>query len=379
MTRDMPRWFWVSAVVASALFIAACSDGPITGEPFGSDYAVPDDLSDGLGGSHPKSVGMDEAPLAAMVNEIRDGQWPNIHSVLVYRSGQLVLEEYFPGVMLSDNVYREFDRDTLHDVFSVSKSILSAAVGMAIESGVIESVDQPVMDFFPEYRHVIDGPAEDLKIRHLLSMTTGLEWDESSASYADGSNSHRQMMEASDPIEFVLSRRSMHTPGEVFTYSTGVSSLLGEIVARATGESYADYMARSLFNPLGIERSNWLPFYHVNLESAGGGLQLRPRDMTKFGVLYLNRGLWQERTIVPGDWVDESTKTQAPGGFYGYQWWLAVTDTEITNLNFFRAAGLGGQHIFVYPELQLVAVFTGNQSGTGPHELWLDYIIASTS
>ncbi|HAT37207.1 MAG TPA: hypothetical protein DCS75_01855, partial [Gemmatimonadetes bacterium] len=104
MTRDMTRWLWVSAAVASALLIAACTDGPITGEPFGSDYTVPDDLNDGLGSAHPKSVGMDEAQLAAMVNEIRDGQWPNIHSVLVYRRGQLVLEEYFPGVMLSDNV-----------------------------------------------------------------------------------------------------------------------------------------------------------------------------------------------------------------------------------------------------------------------------------
>ena len=379
MTRDMTRWFWVSTLAVSALFLAACRNGPTTSEPFGSDYAVPDNLNDGLGGSHPKSVGMDAVPLAAMVSEIRDGQWPNIHSVLVYRSGQLVLEEYFPGVMLSDNVYRAFDRDTLHDVFSVSKSLLSAAVGMAIESGVIESVDQTVMDFFPEYRHVVDGPVDDLKIRHLLSMTTGLEWDESSASYADGSNSHRQMMEASDPIEFVLSRRSLHTPGQVFNYSTGVSSLLGEIVARATGESYADYMARSLFNPLGIDRSTWLPFYQDDLESAGGGLQLRPRDMTKFGVLYLNRGLWQERTIVPGNWVDESTKTQAPGGFYGYKWWLGSPTSGQDSVNFFRAAGLGGQHIFVCPELQLVAVFTGNQSGTGPHALWLDYIIASTS
>ena len=138
MTRDMTRWFWVSTLAVSVLFLAACRNGPTTSEPFGSDYAVPDNLNDGLGGSHPKSVGMDAAPLAAMVSEIRDGQWPNIHSVLVYRSGQLVLEEYFPGVMLSDNVYRAFDRDTLHDVFSVSKSLLSAAVGMAIESGVIE-------------------------------------------------------------------------------------------------------------------------------------------------------------------------------------------------------------------------------------------------
>ena len=112
MTRDMTRWFWVSTLAVSALFLAACRNGPTTSEPFGSDYAVPDNLNDGLGGSHPKSVGMDAAPLAAMVSEIRDGQWPNIHSVLVYRSGQLVLEEYFPGVMLSDNVYRAFDRDS---------------------------------------------------------------------------------------------------------------------------------------------------------------------------------------------------------------------------------------------------------------------------
>ncbi|MDE3005040.1 MAG: serine hydrolase [Gemmatimonadota bacterium] len=377
VTPQRHRISWGVALVAAASLLGACNDRGTTVAPDGSNYPIPSNLNDGLGGNHPASVDMDVALLSEMAREVREGERPNIHSILVYRRGQLVLEEYFSGTMLSDGTYRDFSRDTLHDIFSVSKSIVSAAVGLAIASGAIESLDQAVMDFFPEYRPQVGGSLDLLTIRHLLSMTAGLEWDESSSSYFDADNSHRRMMDARDPIEYVLTRPVLHPPGTVFTYSTGLSSLLGELIARATGDRYSEFLGRSLFDPLGIERAAWLPFYQDNVESAGGGLQLRPRDMTKFGVLYLNRGEWQGTNILSSAWVDESTTAQAPGGFYGYQWWLGIGGIGQTNRAFFRAAGLAGQHIYIYPDLDLVAVFTGNGSGGGPHELWLDYIIAS--
>jgi CubicO group peptidase (beta-lactamase class C family) len=383
-------WSWSADRLLARLGVllllaaAACGDAVPTDVegPAPYSYASPADIGDGLGGAEASTVGLDQAGLQRMVREIELGLWPNIHSVLVFRSGELVLEEYFEGTMRSDSTFREFGRDSLHDAYSVSKSFTSAAVGLAIASGDITSVDQPVADFFPEYVYLGGALASgDLDVHHLLNMTAGLEWDESSVSYTDPANSHTQMKNAADPIEFVFSRDQVEAPGIDFVYSTGLSSILGEIVARATGTGFEDYLDQELLEPLGITEHAWLtPYYNDGLAFAGGGLQLRPRDMLKFGVLYMNGGVWQGQQIVPSAWVSSSTEQQGPeGSLYGYQWWLGslVRDEDTTPM--FRAAGLGGQHIFVFPGVDLVVVFTGNGSGSGPYELTSLYVLAGIS
>jgi len=367
----------ITAWTLIALACTACGDGPTTVEPQVYAYAAPSDIGDGLGGAHAVTVGVDATLLQTMVREIQDSVWPNIHSVLIYRSGDLVLEEYFSGVMRSDSTFRDFGRDTLHDMYSVSKSFTSAVVGLAIDSGDILDVDQPVSDFFPEYVHLGGALASgELDVRHLLSMSAGLEWDESSTAYTDPTNSHWQMRQAADPIEFVLSRAQVAAPGMVFAYSTGLTALLGEVVARAAGEPFYDYIARELFEPLGIGEFRWLEgYYQGDLAFAGGGLQLRARDMVKFGVVYMNGGVWQGVQVVPSGWVQESTSPQASVS-YGYQWWLG---THPLGGPFFRAVGLGGQHIFVFPGADLVVAFTSNGSGAGPYDLMDDYILAGIS
>lgn len=370
------RWAWLALVLACG----ACGDAPTDVQPGLYTYAAPADIGDGLGGADAASVGINAAWFETMVRQIEDGLWPNIHSVLIYRSGELVLEEYFSGVMRSDSTYRDFGRDSLHDVYSVSKSFASATVGVAIASGAIASVDEPVVDFFPEYAYLGGSLATgELTVRHLLTMSAGLEWDETSTSYTDPSNSHAQMRAAADPIEFVFSRAQVAPPGTEFVYSTGLTSVLGELVSRATGELYSDYIAQVIFAPLGITEFDWLDFYNGTLETAGGGLQLRPRDMLKFGVTYLDGGSWQGSQVVPEAWVVESTAPHPPAGYYGYLWWLGARSVDGNTWSFFRALGLGGQHIFVFPEIELVVVFTSNGSGSGPYDLMDRYILPAIS
>jgi CubicO group peptidase (beta-lactamase class C family) len=283
--------------------------------------------------------------------------------VLVYRRGDLLLEEYFPGTKRWDGAFYEFDRSVLHDVFSVTKSFTSAAVGIAIEEGHIQGVDQPVVEFFPELTS-LGGNLEDgsLQIQHLLSMSAGIEWNELDVAYDTPTNDHSRMNASEDQIRYVFERPTAAAPGTSFTYNSGLSMTLGEIVARATGEPLPEYLQSRLFGSLGVTDLFWYE-YPSGITHAGGGLQLHPRDLVKFGVLYLDGGLWSGDRLLPEGWVEASTSAQVPDEAYGYQWWLDSWIVSGRTVEGYSAVGLGGQFIFVVPELELVAVFTSNNDG----------------
>ena len=308
---------------------------------------TPSDLSDWLV-STPEEQGLDSKKLEEMLAYIDEENLP-ITSALVMRHGSLVMEAY-PQRYAGPAVKRK--------LYSATKSFISALVGIAIQEGFLESVDQKVINFFPE-RTIknLNARKRDITIEHLLTMTPGYQWD-----MGDGS----RMRESQDPVQYVLDKPMVAAPGRVYNYGDGASHLLSAILTQVTGLTTLEFAQQYLFTPLGITDVSWESKEDVNF--GGSGLYLTPRDMAKFGSLYLNEGRWGEKQVVPAKWVAHSTRTYVRGeGYiaeteayidgYGYQWWT-VPESGV-----FYASGMNEQRIYVIPELDMVVVFTANNTG----------------
>jgi len=282
---------------------------------------------------------MDSTVLAGMFDYI-ERQRANVHSVLIIRNGYLVLEAYF----------YPYHSNRVHPVLSCSKSFLSALIGSAIADEYLD-LDDKALDFFPGRTIANDDPRKrEITVEHLLTMRSGLDWPESSVSYRSTDNILRQMFESQDYVQFVLDRPMAAQPGTLFNYSTGDSQLLAAILEQATGMTTQAFAQTHLFGPLDIPGTHW---YWVSgpegVAFGGGGLAIVPRDMAKFGYLYLEGGVWEGKQVVPADWVEASVSLP----HYGYQWWRLANGG-------YAALGYGGQRIAVVPDLELVVVITGD-------------------
>jgi CubicO group peptidase (beta-lactamase class C family) len=273
----------------------------------------------------------------------------NLHSFLLVRNGKLVLESYFGG----------WERERIHELRSCSKSVNSLLIGIAIDRGFLDGVDHPVFDLFPQYAALEDAAKDGMQVEHLLTMSSGLEWDQTSFGNESERNDEGALERSDDWLGYVLSREMKGPPGEVFLYNSGCSALLAGIVKQTTGQ-HSDLLAeRYLFGPLGIERYHWHK-QQDGLCNAWAGLSLRPRDMAKIGQLMLDGGRWQGQQIVSQPWVERSTLALQSNGAsgYGYQWWTAEMLVNGRQIRVNSARGNGGQYIFIVPELQAVVVFT---------------------
>ncbi len=305
----------------------------------------------------PESQGLDPMRLGQAVRQIRAGVYGDINSLLVLRNDYLVLEEYFSP--------QYHGRDYRHPAKSITKSVTSALIGIALAQGRIESLQTGLPALFPQYPHLAahDSPKRQITLEQLLTMTAGFQWDE----FTPGYNSSDKMVASPDWIEHVLDLPLAHAIGERWTYNSGCSMLLSDILARAVGRPVDEFAREVLFEPIGVENYNW-SIGKKGVINTGWGLAMSRRDLARIGVLYLNEGRWGERQIVPADWVRESTRPQVLGVddyfpyAYGYHWWrlqdpeptvamLAVNDA-------FFALGFGGQFVFVVPHLELVVVST---------------------
>ncbi len=319
--------------------------------------------------STPEEQGMDSTELEEMMEYI-DQQGLAIDSVVVVRNGYIVFEEY-PGFL--------YDQDMPHVVHSVTKSFVSALIGIAIREGYIEGKEQKFVDLFPD-RTIknLDSRKESITLEHLLTMSVGLEWNEWKYAYSDPQNHYMKAIRSDDPVQYVLDVPMMEDPGVRWNYNGGTSHLMSALVAEATGYDTLDFAREFLFAPLGITEVRWDSDRH-GIRYGGGGLYLTPRDMAKFGHLYLNNGTWDGKQIVPADFVAEASKTHytvdAYTG-YGYQSWWTCLGTEV-----YYAAGLYGQRIDIVPDLDLVVVFTANIQGPDPEprmrHMLFDYIMAA--
>lgn len=304
---------------------------------------------------------------ASLEQSIRAAEFPNLHSVVIIHGGRTTFERYLEG---QDERRGEplgtvkFDRETLHDVRSVTKSIVSILFGIAIAEGAIASIDEPVSNYFPEYGDLRTPERLRIRLRHVVSMTSGLHWDERTFPYTDARNSEIAMDLAMDRYRYILSQPIDSLPGERFNYSGGDVAIVAAIISRATKMPIEDYAARKLFQPLGITRFEWLKD-RSGTPIAASGLRLRPIDMAAIGRLMLQRGRWNDQIVVPASWVESSTARHAQGpgdprcGTHtGYLWWLANLCVDGQETPFFFAAGNGEQYIWVAPSLDLVIVTT---------------------
>jgi CubicO group peptidase (beta-lactamase class C family) len=292
----------------------------------------------------PESAGFDGRHLDAIAVAIRNGRLRNVHGVVVIRHGRLVYERYFAGrderlgIPLGDVA---FGPDTLHDVRSVTKSVVSLLYGIASRDGQVGSVDRPLLDAFPEYADLRADPARmAILVTHALTMTMGTEWDELTIPYSDPRNGERQMDDAPDRYRFVLERPLVGAPGARWTYNGGATAVIAKLVVRGTSRPLLDYARERLFAPLGITELEWITD-KAGEPSAAAGLRLRPRDLARIGQLILNRGRWGDRQLMAADWLDESVtpRTEVDSSVrYGYFWWLAsslVGDAQTAVLNQF--------------------------------------------
>ncbi|GAA3252194.1 serine hydrolase domain-containing protein [Nonomuraea helvata] len=300
--------------------------------------------------------------MAEQVDEIlRAGKAPYFHGLVVMRGGKVVLERYGsgPDYRLGDSLgHVEFDRDTLHDLRSVSKSVVALLYGIALGEGLVPEPGAGLVAQFPEYQDLVADPARaHLTVEHALTMTLGLEWNED-APYTSPANSELAMEQAPDRYRYVLERPVIEKAGKRWLYCGGASALLGGIIARGVGKPLEEYAATALFAPLGINAVEWSRGGHGTV-SAAAGLRLRPMDLAAIGQLVLDGG----RDIVPGAWLQELLRPRVvidQGFEYGYQWYVSTGESRWAG-----AIGNGGQRLLVRAEDELVVAVTAGEYDQG--------------
>jgi len=293
---------------------------------------------------------------------IASGELPGVHAVIIQHNGLPLANWYFSGndqTIGKDLGTIDFSPTTLHDLRSVTKSVVSLLVGIAMQDGLITSLDTPVISYFPEYTDLPAATTQDVTLRHVLSMTSGWHWDEFTYPYTDPRNSEIAMELADDPIRHVLTQHRVSAPGEQFHYSGGDVALIGAVLARITHQPLDQYAVEKLFKPLGIEQHGWSK--RIDVPRAASGLRLTGPAMMKIAELVTHHGLYRGQQIVPADWIETITSehigipdSRAPGNGYGYFWWLGRTD----GVNWIGAFGNGGQRIWIVPSLKLLVVTT---------------------
>jgi len=357
-------------------------------------YQYPDTLSDGFKVASLEEVNIKTRPIEEAVNKIYKGQYSEVHSMLIYKDGKLVLEEYFPGHEYQwDGPYHHgewinWERNMDHHLMSSTKSVTSALIGIAIDKGFIESVHQSIFDYLPDHQHLRSESKEHIAIEHLLTMTSGLEWREWSAPYSSYDNPCIGIWVAdTDPISYILEKSLVDEPGTRFNYSTGNMILLGEIIRNATSLGIDMFSMKYLFEPLGIDSADWALQYENGVDA--NNLRLTPRAMTKIGATFANNGVWNGKRIVSEEWVEKSVKPYPgnqginipgePSGRlgYSYSWWTKVYRIGGERVHMYAAGGFGGQHIMVLPEVSMVVVFTGGNylSKRPPFKILEKYIL----
>jgi len=357
----------------------------------GYSYTIPEQTGDGWQTDSLTGVGMDPAPLIELMDRLAGTEDHEVHSLLIVKDGKLVFEEYFPGEKFKNLQFTGewgFDRDDTHNMCSVTKSITSALVGIAIDRGLIGSVEEKVFDFFPENADLMAGDSlkADLTIEDLLTMRSGIDWDDQTYPNDDPRNDFRAMVNARNPMRYILFKDILITPGTVFEYRNCNSILLGDIVRRVSGERLDEFSEDFLFSKIGVDDYEW-QLLNSDVVCAHGDIQLRPRDMAKFGLLFLNGGSWNGTQVISPEWVELSTgeHVRLDAGMagrgedgYAYHWWCW---DDICGVEFqaYMAQGWGEQWIVVWPQANMVIVTTGGNYYSGPPVLiqvmLADYIL----
>jgi len=301
-----------------------------------SKCGLPSDAHDGWAISSPEEQALNSALLCTMGDGISEGKLANVDDVVVVRHGVLVYERYYPQKQLPT------DATTLHRGYSMTKSVVSLLVGIAVDRGWIKDLDVPIVSYFPENADLIMPDKAPITLRHLLTMSAKLGRSDA--------------------------------PGVSFDYNNGETELVGAVLQKATGKTVDVLAQENIFEPLGITDVEWIKDPFSGIAQSARGLILRPRDWAKIGQLVLNRGVWEGTQIVPASWIVKSTAEQIKAGSassehikaegpnsYGYQWWLGRSLDKDRRVEWIAAMGFNSQKTIIIPALDMVVVFNASR------------------
>lgn len=332
-------------------------------------YQQPKQDLDGILTGNIDKTSLDKTLLNEMMQKIVDGTYPNVHSVLIIKDGKLVFEEYF----------YEYNKGKLHELRSATKSFVSALTGIAIDKGLIKSKDETVLSFFPEYTFKnLNDDKRAITIKNLLTNQSGLDCD---VSNPKSEGNETTMNNSQDWIQFTLDLPMVDVPGGKGMYCSGNPITMGRIIEKAAKMPLPEFAKQTLFKDLGIKNFTWN--FKPDASSAETFCQvyLNSRDMAKFGLLYLNKGIWNGKQVISKEWVNESFTKQSvvQGVNYGFLWWLKYLMVDGVKYTGKAAQGNGGQKIYVWEEQNMITVITGgNYNSQSPSdEIIQKYILPS--
>ena len=305
----------------------------------------------------PEAAGMDSKALSKAIKYALTPEF-NTEGIVVIKDGYIVGETYVG----------KFKKDTLHTSFSMAKSFTSALVGIAINEKRIDGVDVKLSKYYEGWDKEGDLRSQ-IKIRNALTLTSGLKWHEDWSKWDPKTNDALKMGASKHYVAYMAARQGLHKPGTFFTYSTGDPMLLSLVLKKATGLTPLEYGKKKLFAPLNFAKIHWEQDADGHTSTAWG-IYARVRDYAKFGYLYLRKGKWEDKQLVPEKWVKTSTQTDASVKMwkgYGYLWHvnlpvrLNAPKGTIIPADGYMAEGVMGQHIFVIPSRNLVIVKVAQQ------------------
>lgn len=284
----------------------------------------------------------------------------NIYSLLVSKKNELVKEDYFNGKGKTDLV----------NVQSVTKSIVSLLIGVAIEKGYIKNEENYLFEYFPEEPSLQIGEKKKITVKHLLNHTSGLEWN--------GYVEHDDFLKSNNPLKLVIDREMVATPGELYNYNSGGTHLLSIILSKTTGKSTLDFADEHLFKPLGIEKVNWEKLNDGYYDGAGFGLSMISLDLLKIGQLVIDNGKHENSQIIPMEWIEksfsENLKSKTKWGLrkskHGYGWYTKTYDDK----QILYSMGYGGQFIFILPSDELILITTHNHDTPNGINQQIDFL-----
>jgi len=350
-------------------------------------YKPPEFINDGLQVGHLKDAGIDMQMIIKAAERIKEGKYGEVHSMLIYKDDRLVFEDYYEGHTYQWDApghygdYVKWNRNMQHCIHSDSKSFTSLCIGIAIDKGFIKSVNQSIFDYLPGYEHYNKDGKEKITIEHLLTMTSGLDWEEWKISLSSIENDQIAIWFNEDgPINYVLRKPLVAVPGTRFNYSGGDIQLLAEILKNAAGMKLDAFSKKYLFEPLDITNFDWWLVFPSGEIQAAGGLKLTPREMVKIGDMMLKKGVIDGNRIISEEWIDKcatpysgNTNIRVPGEDlgktgYGYTWWNKSFKYKGKSIDWLFALGWGGQKIVIIPELDMVLAFTGANYESKVHD-----------
>jgi CubicO group peptidase (beta-lactamase class C family) len=357
---------------------------PAASAPLQDSCGVPQQANDGWRvETDPASAGFDPSLLCAVVRDFLQS-YRNLHSLVVERHGQLVAEAYRTGPDRSTYALWAsrvgFDRDTPHDVRSVTKSVVALLWGIAESERAVPPLGTPVLDLLPALADLRTGGRERVTVANMLCMRSGLAWDEVGR-YGRWDNDETGLLWRSDRARYAFERRISPSPGTHFNYNGGLTAVLGLVLEERTGLSLQEYARQRLFEPLGLRDWEWVGDVRGRTR-AYTGLRLRPRDLVRIGRLVLEGGHWQGRQIVPKAWIDTLLAPCKSGEEFGHHWWIGSVWVRGQQVGWHGAVGNGGQRLFVVPALDLVVVTTAGEYTNGRvgrvQEQLLQQVVAAT-